>query len=561
MWQSFNIYEVARKHRTNIESGLTKEEAEIRRNKHGPNKLDEQKKENIFIRFIKEFKDFMIIILIIAAIVSALVSFVQGENDYIDSIIIISIVVLNAIMGLVQEAKAEKSLEALKDMSAPVAKVRRNGRISTIRSTEVVPGDIVLLEAGNFVPADCRLINSQNLKIEESSLTGETVPVTKDANVLLDDKTPIGDTLNMAFANTIVVNGHGEAIVTDIGMNTKVGQIAKMIITNEAPETPIQRKLGEVGRTLGIACLCICAVIFVIGLLKKIEPIEMFMTSVGLAVAAIPEGLPAIVTIMLSIGVTRMAKKNSIVRKLPAVETLGSSSVICSDKTGTLTQNKMQVTKVMDIKGESLDLQKNFILELGSMCTDVEEGVGEATELAIVNAAKQQGKFKERLYQKFNRISDIPFDSDRKMMSTIHKFNLQEQNTNKIRDSNSNEKSALEKILLENKTDLKLLNNIEKDSALVITKGAPDVLLKHCTRYSLNGEVHTLNGENIKKIEKTNSMMADNALRVIAVAYSIMPRLPTNIDSQSIENNLTFVRINWNDRSAKRRSKGGSINM
>ena len=410
MWQSFNINEVARRLKTNIGQGLSKEEAEERHNKHGPNKLDEQKKESILVRFIKQFQDFMIIILLIAAIISAGISFVQGENDYIDSIIIVAIVVLNAIMGLVQEAKAEKSLEALKDMSAPVAKVRRDGRIFTVKGTEVVPGDIVLLEAGNFVPADCRLINSYNLKIEESSLTGETVPVTKDAEVLLDEKTALGDTLNMAFANTIVVNGHAEAIVTDIGMNTKVGKIAKMIITNESPETPIQKKLGEVGKTLGMGCLVICAIIFVIGVLKKIEPIEMFMTSVGLAVAAIPEGLPAIVTIMLSIGVTKMAKRNTIIRKLPAVETLGSSSVICSDKTGTLTQNKMQVTKIMDVQGESLDLQKNIILELGTMCTDVEGDVGEATELAIVNAAKQQGKFKERLYEKLERISDIPFD-------------------------------------------------------------------------------------------------------------------------------------------------------
>ena len=532
MWQSFNINEVARKLRTNIENGLTKAEAENRRNKHGPNKLDEQKKENLFIRFIKEFNDFMIIILIIAAIISAFVSFIQGENDYIDSIIIISIVVLNAIMGLVQEAKAEKSLEALKDMSAPVAKVRRNGRIVTVKGTEVVPGDIVLLEAGNFVPADCRLINSYNLKIEESSLTGETVPILKDANVLLEEKTPIGDTLNMAFANTIVVNGHAEAIVTDIGMNTKVGKIAKMIITNESPETPIQRKLGEVGKTLGIVCLVICAVIFVIGLLKKIEPIEMFMTSVGLAVAAIPEGLPAIVTIMLSIGVTRMAKKNSIVRKLPAVETLGSSSVICSDKTGTLTQNKMQVTKVMDLKGESLNLQKNLVLELGSMCTDVEGDVGEATEVAIINAAKEQGKFKERLYQKFKRINDIPFDSNRKMMTTIH--SMQNQTANNIRDSNSND-TEIEKVILRDK----ISNNT--DNYLVITKGAPDVLLKHCTKYSLNGEVHNLSSEDYKKIEKTNSDMANNALRVIAVAYSIIPKLPSNIDSQNLENNLIFV--------------------
>ena len=551
MWQSFNVGEVARKLRTNIERGLSKEEAENRRNKHGPNKLEEKKKENILIRFIKEFKDFMIIILIIAAIISAVVSYMQGQNDYIDSIIIIAIVVLNAIMGLVQEAKAEKSLEALKDMSAPVAKVRRDGRILTIKGTEVVPGDIVLLEAGNYVPADCRLINSYNLKVEESSLTGETVPVTKDAEVLLDSKTPIGDTLNMAFANTIVVNGHAEAIVTETGMNTKVGQIAKMIITNEAPETPIQRKLGEVGKTLGIACLCICAFIFVIGILKKIEPVEMFMTSVGLAVAAIPEGLPAIVTIMLSIGVTRMAKKNSIVRKLPAVETLGSSSVICSDKTGTLTQNKMKVTKIMDLKGESLDLQKNLILELGTMCTDVEENVGEATELAIINAAREQGKYKERLYQKFTRINDIPFDSDRKMMSTIHRIGSERIDLSTHSDEWNNESNLIgnthdnmysnsnlnnETTKNSNSSDLKILDLIHNsnDKFLCITKGAPEVILKNCSKYYLNGQINILNAESIRKIEKINSTMAENALRVIAVAYSSMPRLPTNIKTVMI---------------------------
>ena len=518
MWQSFNIHEIERKFRTNIEKGLTKEEALNRQKEYGENKLEEQKKESLFVRFLKQFNDFMIIILIIAAIVSALVSYWQGENDYIDSIIIISIVVLNAVMGVLQEAKAEKSLEALKSMSAPMAKVRRNGRVVSIRGTEIVPGDVVLLEAGNFVPADCRLINSSNLKIEESSLTGETVPVDKDAKVLLDENTPIGDTINMAFANTIVVNGHAEGIVTETGMNTKVGKIANMIINNESPETPIQRKLGEVGKTLGIACLGICAFIFVIGVLKKIPPIEMFMTSVGLAVAAIPEGLPAIVTIMLSIGVTRMARKNSIIRKLPAVETLGSSSVICSDKTGTLTQNKMQVKNVMDVNGESFGVQKDVILELGAMCTDVEGNVGEATELAIVNAAKMQGKYKERLYQKFNRISDIPFDSDRKMMSTIHKI----ENKNNDDDINN------------------ILSNSE-DQFLCITKGAPDVLFKKCTRYYSSGKIKLLDNKIIQNIEKMNNLMADNALRVIAVAYSLMPRLPTNIDSKSIENNLIFI--------------------
>ena len=519
MWQSFNIHEIERKFRTNINQGLTKDEAIKRQSEYGENKLKDRKKENIFIKFLKQFNDYMIIILIIAAIVSAGISFWQGENDYIDSIIIISIVVLNAIMGIVQEAKAEKSLEALKNMSAPVAKVRRDNRIVTIRGSQIVPGDIVLLEAGNFVPADCRLVSSSNLRIEESSLTGETIPSQKDSEVILDENTPIGDITNMAFANTIVVNGHAEAIVTEIGMNTKVGKIANMIINNESPETPIQRKLGEVGKTLGTACLVICALIFVIGVLKKIPPIEMFMTSVGLAVAAIPEGLPAIVTITLSIGVTKMAKKNSIIRKLPAVETLGSSSVICSDKTGTLTQNKMQVKKIMNINGECLDKEKNLILELGTMCTDVEGDVGEATELAIVNAAKIQGKFKERLYQKFERIADIPFDSERKMMSTIHKTNIEYTDDDELS---------------------KICNNRE-NKYISVTKGASDVLLKRCTKYYHEGKTFNLDNKVIENIEKNNNLMADNALRVIAVAYSQMPRLPTNIDQEEIENNLTFV--------------------
>ncbi|MFU2362701.1 MAG: HAD-IC family P-type ATPase, partial [Clostridiales bacterium] len=333
MWYTLSTKEVERQMQTNIEFGLNEKQVEDKQNKFGLNKLEEKKKESIIIKFVKQFNDFMIIILIITSIISAVVAKLEGSNDYFDSIIIIAIVVFNAIMGLVQEAKAEKSLEALKKMTAPTCKVKRDGKICTIKSEQIVPGDIVLLEAGNYVPADCRLISSSNLKIEESSLTGETVPVLKDANCMLKEKTALGDMVNMAFSTTIVVNGHGEAIVTETGMNTKVGKIAKMIITNEAPETPIQKKLGEVGKTLGIACLGICLLIFIIGLLKKIEPIEMFMTSVGLAVAAIPEGLPAIVTIMLSIGVTKMAKKNSIIRKLPAVETLGSSSVICSDKT------------------------------------------------------------------------------------------------------------------------------------------------------------------------------------------------------------------------------------
>ncbi len=511
MWYTLSTKEVEKQMQTNIEFGLNEKQVEDKQNKFGLNKLEEKKKESIVIKFIKQFNDFMIIILIIASIISAVVARLEGSNDYFDSIIIIAIVVFNAIMGLVQEAKAEKSLEALKKMTAPTCRVKRNGKISTIKSEQIVPGDIVLLEAGNYVPADCRLISSSNLKIEESSLTGETVPVLKDANCMLKEKTALGDMVNMAFSTTIVVNGHGEAIVTDIGMNTKVGKIAKMIITNEAPETPIQKKLEEVGKSLGIACLGICLLIFVIGLLKKIEPIEMFMTSVGLAVAAIPEGLPAIVTIMLSIGVTKMAKKNSIIRKLPAVETLGSSSVICSDKTGTLTQNKMQVTKIANINGETNDKEYiKWLMGMATMCTDVEiskengkmELTGEPTEKAIVSKALDEGQNKNELYNVMKRVKDIPFDSSRKMMTTIHKM---------------------------------------PNGYRVITKGAPDVLLKRCNKVYDNGNVTTLDYSKTKLIENQNNKMADEALRVLAIAYLDIPNLPSKIDTETVEKNLIFI--------------------
>ena len=511
MWYTLSTKEVERQMQTNIEFGLNEKQVEDKQNKFGLNKLEEKKKESIIIKFVKQFNDFMIIILIIASIISAVVAKLEGSNDYFDSIIIIAIVVFNAIMGLVQEAKAEKSLEALKKMTAPTCKVKRDGKICTIKSEQIVPGDIVLLEAGNYVPADCRLISSSNLKIEESSLTGETVPVLKDANCMLKEKTALGDMVNMAFSTTIVVNGHGEAIVTETGMNTKVGKIAKMIITNEAPETPIQKKLGEVGKTLGIACLGICLLIFIIGLLKKIEPIEMFMTSVGLAVAAIPEGLPAIVTIMLSIGVTKMAKKNSIIRKLPAVETLGSSSVICSDKTGTLTQNKMQVTKIANINGETNDKEYiKWLMGMATMCTDVEisrengkiELTGEPTEKAIVNKALDEGQNKIELYNVMKRVKDIPFDSSRKMMTTIHKI---------------------------------------PTGYRVITKGAPDILLKRCNKVYENGNVTTLDYSKTKLIENQNNKMADEALRVLAIAYLDIPSLPSKIDSENIEKNLIFI--------------------
>ena len=472
MWETLRKEEVLKKLKTNRKEGLTNDEVKFRQEKYGENQLSEKNKETILKKFIKQFQDFMIIILIIASIVSAGVSYFQGENDYIDSVIILAIVILNSIMGVIQEVKAEKAIEALKQMTPPKAKAIREGKTKDINAKELVPGDMVILEAGNIVPADCRLIECFNLKVEESSLTGETEAISKNAEVICKKDIPLGDKINMVYMASTVVNGHAKAVVTDIGMNTKVGQIADMINQNESPETPIQKKLGKVGKTLGIICLVICVIIFVIGLIRKINPIEMFMTSVGLAVAAIPEGLPAIVTIVLSIGVTKMAKKNSIIRKLPAVETLGSSKVICSDKTGTLTQNKM---KVVEIKSKD----KDFTLELANMCTDCEiiykdkkeEVTGDPTEVAIVEEALKRGKNKIELYQHMPRINEISFDSNRKMMTTIHKIN---------------------------------------NGYRIITKGALEALSTRCVKEI--GE----NSFNRIKVQNENLKMANDALRVLA---------------------------------------------
>lgn len=490
MWQTLKKEEVIRKLNSDGKFGITEEEAKRRQINYGKNQISEKRSESIFVKFIKQFNDFMIIILILASIISAVVSKIQGEGDYIDSIIIIAIVIFNAIMGVVQEAKAEKSIEALKKMTPKMAKVVRNGVTKEINAEELVPGDLIILETGQTIPADCRLLESFNLKVEESSLTGEVEPVIKESEILLTDKTALGDMKNIGFMSTTVVNGHGKAVVTTIGMNTSVGKIANMINDETSPETPIQKKLGEVGKILGIACLIICSFIFIMGIIKKIEPIEMFMTSVGLAVAAIPEGLPAIVTIVLSIGVTKMAKKNSIIRKLPAVETLGSSSVICSDKTGTLTQNKMKVVEINSI-------DPSFTIELATMCTDCEvveqrkkiSILGEPTEKAIVEKALCMNKNKNFLYNQMPRINDIPFDSNRKLMTTIHKFG------SKYR---------------------------------IITKGAPDVLINLC-----NGDKRLFKEENNK--------MAKKALRVIAIAYKDLDVLPRKINSNEVENNLNFV--------------------
>ena len=501
MWHEKSKYEIERELGTNINYGLTSKEVERRKQIYGLNKLKEKKKENIFLRFIKQFNDFMIIILIIASIVSAAISYVQGENDYIDSIIIIAIVIINALMGLIQEEKAEKSIESLKKLTPKMTKVIRDSKKIEVLAEELVPGDIIELSDGNYVPADCRIIEEFNLKIEESSLTGETEPVTKTKEQIKEKNISLGDMKNMGFMASTVVSGRGKAIVTETGMTTKIGKIADMIIEDVSPETPIQKKLGEVGKTLGIVCLAICGIIFVIGIVKKIDPIQMFMTSVGLAVAAIPEGLPAIVTIMLSIGVTKMANKNAIIRKLPAVETLGSSNVICSDKTGTLTQNKMTVVKLVS-------QNEKFLLELGSMCTDclvkedeeIKIAVGEPTEAAIVNKALSENINKEKLYRENKRIGELPFDSNRKMMTTVHR-------------------------------------NLE--GYISITKGAPDILINKCSKILENGKIEQMTEDKRNLIKKENEKMANEALRVIAVSYRKMDYFQKL--TFDLEENMIFV--------------------
>lgn len=432
-----------------------------------------------------QFNDFMVIILLIAAIISFVISYINHENDFIDPIIIFFIITINALIGFIQENKAEKSIDALKKITRPTSNVIRNSSIQNIPADEIVPGDIILIETGNYIPADARLISSINLKIDEAMLTGESIPIEKNADLILNPDTLLADRINMIYCGSFATSGRGKAIVTSIGMNTQVGKIADMIMTNDDSETPLQKRLDHTGKILGLGALSICTLIFIMGLFKKIPPFEMFMTSVSLAVAAIPEGLPAIVTIVLAIGVRRMAKQNAIVKKLPAVETLGCANVICSDKTGTLTQNKMHVVEIKNYLSD-----KSKLLEYACLCNNTilknSETIGDATESALVNAALDSGINKNDLDKKYPRVNEIPFDSKRKLMTTVHKIN---------------------------------------GKYLVITKGAPDVLLSHCK------DIHE------KTIAADNKNMASKALRVLGVAFKIENQFPTI----HIENNLTFA--------------------
>ncbi len=491
---------------TNEQNGLSINEVLKRREKYGENKLREKKKKTNFQRFADQFKDAMILILIAAAIISFVVVFVEKNwGELFEPALILLIVILNAVMGVYQEGKAEKALDALKNMSAPHARVIRDGEERIIDAPELVPGDIIKLEAGDFIPADARLLRSAGLKSEESALTGESVPSEKDYSAEIKENAPIGDRYNMVYSGCSITYGTATAVVTATGMDTEMGKIANLLDNEKESGTPLQQKLAQLGKYLGFMALAACGIIFVVGLSNGIPALEIFMTAVSLAVSAIPEGLPAIVTIVLSIGVQRMVKKNALIRKLPAVETLGGASVICSDKTGTLTQNRMTLTRAyVDGEEEAEDIGTNNseavkkLLMYGTLCCDgsvklrgdEEQHIGDPTETAIVLAAHINGMPKAQLTEKYPRLSEIPFDSERKLMSTVVKMG---------------------------------------DKNVVIVKGAFDMLAPRC-----------ISGNRDKAKEITEAMSRD-ALRVLAVAYKEIEGVPAVPTSEELENDLIFM--------------------
>ena len=425
--------------RTSLEAGLSSQEAQQRLGQYGENKLAEKKKKTNLQRFLEQFKDAMIIILLLAAAVSFVVAcFGHDPMEFFEPLLILLIVVLNAVMGMVQESKAEKALDALKNMSAPHARVVPDGQEQVVDAAGLVPGDIIRLEAGDFIPADARLLKSVSLKSEESALTGESVPSEKDAGALVEEKAGVGDRENMVFSGCSVTYGTATAVVTGTGMDTEMGKIAGLLEGEKETQTPLQQKLAQLGKYLGFVALGACAVIFAVGLLNGIPVLEIFMTSVSLAVSAIPEGLPAIVTIVLAIGVQRMVKKNALIRRLPAVETLGGASVICSDKTGTLTQNRMTLVKAYTDGGALEEIGQNSapvlqLLRYGALCCDGsvvvrEDGtvkhIGDPTETSIVFAAEKQGMPKAKLNEENPRLAELPFDSDRKLMTTVNRVDV-----------------------------------------------------------------------------------------------------------------------------------------
>ena len=491
------------------EDGLTSSEAEEREQSHGKNKLIEGKKISIFKRFINQLLDPMIIILIVAAVISGITAAYAGES-FADVIIIMIVVIINAVLGVVQESKAEKAIDALKEIAAATSKVIRDNKQITIKSEDLVPGDIIILEAGDAVPADGRIIECASMKVEESALTGESVPVTKTENEVkahANGDVPLGDRKNMVYMGSSVVYGRGKAVITATGMDTEMGKIADALAKAEDNATPLQKKLTQLSKILSILVLGICAIIFAIDIFRVYPNVtgeamlDTFMVAVSLAVAAIPEGLAAVVTIVLSIGVTNMSKRNAVIRKLTAVETLGCASVICSDKTGTLTQNKMTVV-------EHYGEDENLIAKGMALCSDAEldennSAIGEPTECALVNFAYKLNLNKNHLKNEYPRIGEAPFDSLRKMMSTVHKT--------------------------------------KEGKIIQFTKGAPDEVLKRCNKTLLDGKEVDINEDILNSILTQNKNMADRALRVLCIAMRVWDNEPDSYEANNLEQNLCFV--------------------
>lgn len=508
MKEYLSDYEEVLKEQQSSEDGLSSGEAEARLDKYGKNELEKGKKDSLFKRFMKELSDPMIIILIVAAVISGITAFYEGES-FADVIIIMAVVIINAVLGVFQESKAEAAIEALQEIAAATSKVLRDGKQVTLKSDELVPGDIVILEAGDAVPADGRIIECASMKIEEAALTGESVPVNKIVDLLQlnsQKDVPLGDRKNMVYMGSTVVYGRGKAVVTGTGMNTEMGKIAKALSQARDEATPLQIKLNQLSKILTVLVVGICAVIFAVGLMRagiSSETIlSTFMVAVSLAVAAIPEGLAAVVTIVLSIGVTNMSKRNAIIRKLTAVETLGCTQIICSDKTGTLTQNKMTVV-------EHVADDEKLLETAMALCSDAEldrdsgEAVGEPTECALVNDAAKNGLPKPELEKEYERVGEAPFDSMRKMMSTVHRT-----------------------------PDNKIIQ---------FTKGAPDEILKRCAYALRDGEKVPMTDQVREEILKNNKAMADRALRVLCASLREWDDVPQNTEPEYLEKDLTYV--------------------
>ena len=569
------VDDVARHLDTDLEHGISQVEAEGRLQTFGRNELEEKGRAGWVTLLLAQFKSFLIVLLIVAAVISLLL------GEVIDASAILAIVILNAVLGVVQESKAEQALAALKKMAAPLAVVLRDGQKTSIPSAELVPGDIVLLEAGNYVPADLRLIDTVNLKVDEASLTGESVPVDKNAQIVLAEDAGIGDRRNSAYMSTLITYGRGKGIVTHTGMSTQIGHIAEMLQSYEDEATPLQQKLDQLGRTLGIAALIICGFIFLFGIIRDTDlgliarsgltayfnptneavMVELFMTAISLAIAAVPEGLPAVVTVCLALGMQRMIKRNALIRKLPAVETLGSATVICSDKTGTLTQNEMMVVRgwvsghdfnvtgqgyqpngVFTSDGIEFSPQRNGAISVllhgavlcndaslqqtrGEAGEDVWKMIGDPTEGALVVAAAKAGLWRDQVEQQMPRVQEVPFDSERKRMTTIHQISSD---------------AALRAFAGESQLESLGLNGTEM---VALVKGAPDVILDRCRSILIDGQLQPLGEAERELVLTANQTMARQALRVLGLAYRPMDTLPAEVNEENIETDLIFVGI------------------